>query len=113
MHILPNYLSDLCNGNATLLIHVPDAKQLNAAPPCVAGRRSGHDDTGVVAADARDAAAEAGARHARDEAVRREHAAPRSAVADVDANGGQRRRTPTVDTAYHHDNHTPIRYAHT
>jgi hypothetical protein len=46
-----------------------------ACPLCVAGRRAGHEDTGVVAADAHDAAAEAGARHARDEAVRREHTA--------------------------------------
>ena len=46
-----------------------------ACPLCVAGRRAGHEDTGVVAVGAPDAAVEAEARRARDEAVRREHAA--------------------------------------
>ena len=45
---------------------LPDDEDVDfACPPCVAGRRAGHEDSGVVAEDARDAAAETGARHAR------------------------------------------------
>ena len=46
-----------------------------AFPLGVALRRAGHEDTGVAAAAAPDAAAEAEARRVRDEAVRREHVA--------------------------------------